>query len=237
MSRDYWKYFRDDLHYPEIQKPGPLALIAQGEADGLAELFQSGLKTRDQFFPALAENEGVTIHGQARGVPRLARENSAQHRLRVSRAFGWQRLAGRHWGLYKIFAAYGLPIVSLTNLSGDHWAEFDLEVEAPADTSLGDDTRDLLYWLIFEYKRASAMPRSVRLAKVVRGKFYIGLAHMDGERLSVYPLPPELVEPEGRLYVKAAPQGHESITVYPLDRRVLVKFSRPARAVLKLPLE
>jgi hypothetical protein len=228
MSRDYWKYFRDDLHYPEIQNPGPLALLAQGEAGELGSLFQSGLKMRDQFLPARAEEEGVIIHGQARGVPRLARESAGQHRLRVTNAFAWQRQAGRHWGLYQIFADYGLPIEELTYLQGDRWAEFDLKVKT--GHGLGDDDWDFLYWLIFEYKRAIAMPRTVRLGKLARGTIFIKAGAALGEKYLVYPPARKPPEPRGTVLAKMAVLTHEKWVVYPVRTKTYQRFQAPYRA-------
>jgi len=215
MSRDYWKFYREDLHYPEIQKPGPLALLAQAEAGELADLFQSGLRIRDQFFPSKAEDEGVALHGQARGVPRLDLENSYRYRLRVAKAFAWQRLAGRHWGLYKIFADYGLPIVKLEYLKGERWAEFDLEVEAKPGVEISEDTWELMTRLIFEYKRAIAMPRRTQILKRFKGEAKLAMGLVVGEQFTVYPPEPDLTMPLTKVCLAAAGLTHEKWTVLP----------------------
>lgn len=234
MTRRYWPYFRDSLGYPQIQRPGPLALIAEGAADEMDRLYQAGMKVREQFLPDLAETESVGIHGQSRGVHRHHLESGEQYRTRVINAFPWHRLAGRHRGMYKIFAAYGFPIISLVYLTGDAWAEFDLEVESPAGTGLDQNVFDLIRWMALEYKRAIAMPRNVRLIKRVRGRVRIKAAVAMAERLIIYPPPPELPEPQVVVKTKAAVITHEAWTVYP---QVLVRrFKAPAFAQAGIPL-
>jgi hypothetical protein len=213
MSGRYWKYFLDGLRYPEIQHGGALALLAEAEGGELDRLYEAGLGLRDQFFPARAENESVRIHGRARGVPSHRIENDEQYRLRVVNAFAWQRLAGRHWGLHRIFAEYGFPIISLKNLTGDHWAEFDLEVESPAGGGLGEDVWELVCWLIFEYKRASAMLRTPRLVKRVSGRISIRMAAIAGETITLYPPPPRPAPAALVLPAAGAPITHERWTL------------------------
>lgn len=209
MNKRYWKYFLNTLRYPEIQHGGALALLAEAEGGELDRLYDSGLKLRDQFLPALAEKESVQLHGRARGLPRHFLENDAQYRTRVLKAWAWQHLAGRHWGLHKIFAEYGFSKIRLTNLSGVHWAEFDLDIESPAGGSLGDDVWDLAYWLIFEYKRASAMLRTLRLVKRIQGRAVIRAALAAGEIFTLYPPPAKPAVPAARLFSGGKPVTHE----------------------------
>lgn len=214
MSRRYWKYFLDALRYPEIQRPGPLSLLAEAEGGELDRLYDSGLKFRDQFFPAHAEKESVQIHGRGRGIPRHFLENDAQYRSRVLNAWSWQYLAGRHWGLHKIFAEYGFPIINLTNLSGEyHWAEFDIDVESPPGQELSEEVFELIYWLIFEYKRASAMLRTLRLIKRAYGKVTVRLVPLTAERITVYPPPAELPEAKPKLVPALAWLSHEHLVI------------------------
>ena len=187
MSRDFWKYFKDDLHYPEIQRPGPLALLANAEGLEYNVLWRTGQKFRDQFFPGLAEKESVIIHGRSRGVPRHLMEDEDQYRTRVQHAWAWQWLSGRYRGFYIIFADYGFPVITLTELKGAHWAEFDLNVVSPPGRGLDQETFDLVLWIIFEYKRASAMLRTLRLTKEVRGQVIARMATLTGEKITVYP--------------------------------------------------
>lgn len=208
MSGRYWPYFLDGLRYPEIQHHGPLALLAEAEGHELDRLYDSGLMVRDQFFPDRAEKESVIIHGRARGVPRHFLENDGQYRRRVVRAWAWQWLAGRHWGLSTIFAEYGFPKIVLTPLTGPyHWAEFDIDVHSPNGGSLGDDVWDLIYWIVFEYKRASAMLRTPRLVKTIRGRIKIKTALSAGEIVTLYPPPAKPAVTTAKLY-----SGGKSIT-------------------------
>ena len=237
MNRRYWKYFLDGLRYPEIQHHGALALLAEAEGGELDRLYDSGLMIRDQFFPAKGEKESVLIHGKSRGVPRHFLENDVQYRSRVMNAWAWQHLAGRHWGLHKIFAEYGFPIISLTNLSGEyHWAEFDIEVEIPPGTGLGEEVFDLIFWIVFEYKRASAMLRTLRVLKRARGQIHIQMATAAGEHLTVYPLPPEFPVTRAAARVKLAPLTHETWTVRPLAARQLKTFKKPVTVELEFPI-
>jgi hypothetical protein len=229
MSRNYWKYFLDTVRYPQIQRPGPLALLAEAEGGELDRLYQSGLGLRDQFFPARAENESVAIHGRARGIPRHFLENDEQYRRRVIKAWAWQRLAGRHWGLYQIFAEYGFPIISLSNLSGERWAEFDIEVEIPSGQGFTDEVHDLILWLVFEYKRASAMLRGLRLVKRTRGRLVIACGILSGEYLTLYPKPPEDLISEGEIKIMAAPLEHEHWSLRPVSTRTFQLFGRRRR--------
>jgi len=185
--RDFRKYFKDDLHYPEIQRPGPLALLAEAEGLSYNALLEAGHKLREQFFPELAEKESVIIHGQSRGVPRHQLEDDDLYRIRVKHAWAWAWLSGRYWGFHKIFADYGFPVIDLTELKGDHWAEFDLNVESPHGWNLDDAVFELVTWIIFEYKRASAMLRTLRLTKRVRGRVILRTATLAGEHITVYP--------------------------------------------------
>ena len=236
MTNDYWQYARDVLAYPEIQQPGPLALLAEAEAREHDLLFGLGEKLRAQFLPALAENESVKFHGQSRGVPRHKNESDEQYRLRVINAFAWQKLAGRHHGMYKIFAEYGFPIIDMRYLSGDRWAEFDIEIESPIGQGLGEDIFDLILWLIFEYKRASAMLRTMRLVKRVRGRIRLKTAVLIGERHTVFPPPPELPVIVTPLNVGLVPLTHESWTVQPRPVPKLKKFKRPDQVALEYAL-
>ena len=186
--KKYWPYFRDGLGYPEIQHGGPLALLAQAEGGELDALYESGLKLREQFFPSLAEKESVLLHGLCRGVPRHRLEDDRQYRTRVAEAWAWQWQAGRVHGLERIFDSYGFPIVSLPAVEHPaHWAEFDLEVESPPGQALSAETWELLDWIIFEYKRASAMLRTLRLVKRVSGRVNIRMGVAMGERITLYP--------------------------------------------------
>lgn len=212
MSRDYWPYFKDQLGYPQIQRPGPLALLARAEAGQLGEVYASGAKVRDQFFPALAEAESLNYHGQARGVQRRPDETEAQYRIRVKEAFAWQKLAGRKEGLKKIFAAYGFQIDQITELSGDRWAEFDLDVAA--GDSLTAETWERLYWLADEYKRASAKLRTMRLHKAVRGLIRIKSAVSLADHITVYPPKTEPAPARAALVMASGAVIHERLTVF-----------------------
>lgn len=210
MKRRYWAYFLDTLRYPEIQHHGSLALLAEAEGGELERLYESAQKMRDQFFPGLAEKEAVIIHGQARGVPRHFLESDDQYRTRVLKAWPWQNMAGRHWGLHKIFTEYGFPVIRLTNLSGDdHWAEFDLDVESPPGAAVDELTWDLVLWIVFEYKRASAMLRTMRLVKVCRGRVVIKMAPVIGELITLYPAPSKPAETRATLYSGGLSITHE----------------------------
>lgn len=233
----YWKYFLNQLRYPEIQRHGPLALLAEAEGGELDRLYNSGLKVREQFFPALAEKESVLIHGRSRGIPRHFLENDGQYRSRVLNAWNWQYLAGRHWGLHQIFSEYGFPVITLTNLKDDHWAEFDIEVEIPPGLDLGEDVFDLIYWIIFEYKRASAMLRTLRVLKRARGRFHIALTPVTGERLIVYPPAPELPVTRAAVTIKAAPLTHETWVVRPGRSRRTITFKKPNTLGIDYSLE
>jgi hypothetical protein len=201
-----------------------LALLAEAEGGELDALYESGLKLRDQFFPALGEKESVVLHGRARGIPRHFLENDGQYRLRVQRAWAWQWLAGRHWGLHQIFAEYGFPIIKLIPLTGEnHWAEFDLEVESPTGLGLDEQTLDLIFWLVFEYKRASAMLRTLRVTKRQAAPLRILAAPALGEHLTVFPLTPAFGPIQPVVNAKAAPIMHERWIVrmedgFPLSR-------------------
>lgn len=236
MTRRYWPYFLNDLHYPQIQNPGPLSLIAEGAADELDLLYQAGLRVREQFFPALAEKEGVDIHGLARGVHRHYLENDGQYKTRVINAFPWHRLAGRHWGMYEIFRTYGFPIISLIYLTGDHWAEFDLEVESPPGIGVDQDVFDLVQWLALEYKRASAMLRTMRLIKRVHGRINIKMGLVVSERCIIYPPPPEMPESQVGVKTKMATLTHETWKVYPLTGHAYQSFPIPKDVMMKQPL-
>ncbi len=214
MTRRYWKYFLDILRYPEIQHHGPLALLAEAEGGQLDRLYDSGLKLRDQFFPGRAEKESVLNHGRARGLPRHFLEDDSQYRRRVVKAWAWQYLAGRHWGLHQIFEEYGFPVITLTNLSGPyHWAEFDLEVESPPGRELSEEVFELIYWLIFEYKRASAMLRTFRLLKRASGRLAVKMVTLTAERITVYPPAPNLPLTRPQLVPALVPVIHEHLTV------------------------
>jgi len=237
MKRRYWKYFLDTLRYPEVQHPGPLSLLAEAEGAELDSLYDSGLKLRDQFFPAKAEKESVILHGRSRGVPRHFLENDSQYRSRVLNAWGWQHLAGRHWGLYKIFAEYGFPIITLDRLTGAHWAEYDIEVEIPPGIPLSEEVFDLIYWIFFEYKRASAMLRTLRALKRVQGKIHIGMLVLQGERHIVYPPPPELPVARGGFKVKMAVISHETWTINPRPAKQYKTFKKPDLVGLEYSLK
>ena len=187
----YWPYFKDGLRYPEIQRGGPLAMLAEAEGEELDALYEAALKLREQFFPGLAEKESVLIHGQGRGVPRHLLADDRQYRTRVENAWAWQHLAGRVHGLKKLFASYGFPIVDLPPVGGERWAEFDLDVESPMGQPLTEETWELLTWIIFEYKRASAMLRTLRLAKRLSGRIKIKMAAVVAEKITLYPPPPK----------------------------------------------
>lgn len=210
MSARYWPYFLNQVRYPEIQHQGALALLAEAEGLELDRLYQAGLDLREQHFPARAEKESVLIHGQARGVPRHFLENDAQYRRRVVKAWAWQQLAGRHWGLHKIFAEYGFPNTTITPLSGpNHWAEFDIDVRSPDGGSLAEDVWELLFWIVFEYKRASAMLRSLRLVKTYRGVVKIKAAPVVGEIITLYPPPAKPQPGRAVLYGGGKSISHE----------------------------
>ena len=237
MTRRYWPYFLDTLRYPEIQHHGPLALLAEAEGHELDRLYDSGQKLRDQFFPALGENESVVIHGRGRGIPRHFLEKDSQFRTRVLNAWSWQHLAGRHWGLHKIFAEYGFPIITLENLKGEyHWAEFDIEVEIPPGVGLDEQVFDLIYWIVFEYKRASAMLRTLRFLKRALGKIHIAMAVLQGERHIVYPPAPELPVTSAPLKFKMALLAHETWTINPRPVSEKKVFARPDIVKLEFQL-
>lgn len=234
MTRDYWKYFKDDLGYPQISRPGPLALLAEAEAGELGAQFAAGENLRRQFFPRLAEGEAVDLHGLGRGMARYRLESDRQYRLRVKDAFAWHLKSGRHWGMHDIFAEYGFPIISMIYLKDDHWAEFDIEVQSPDGTAIDDNIFELVYWLVFEYKRASAMLRTMRLIKRTAGKFIIKAALAVGERHVIYPPPPEPSIPPALVKTKMAALTHEHWTLMPKVVRYTVK--KPQAAGLSFPL-
>jgi hypothetical protein len=234
MSRRYWKYYLDTVRYPEIQHRGALALLAEADAQELDRLYDSALNLREQFFPALADKESVVRHGRSRGVPRHFLENDPQYRSRVVKAWSWQHLAGKHWGMYEIFAEYGFPIISLRYLTGEHWAEFDIEVEIPDGQGFGDEVFDLIYWLVFEYKRASAMLRGISMIKRSRGLLRIASGLMTGERWILYPGPPEVPPSDGEIKTLVAPLGHEHWTLRPRRVRNFKLLSRRRRIYPKV---
>ena len=78
-------------------------------------------------------------------------------------------------------------MITLTELKGDHWAEFDINVESPHGWNLDEAVFELITWIIFEYKRASAMLRTLRLTKRVRGQVILRMATLAGEHITVYP--------------------------------------------------
>ncbi len=215
MTSKYWQYFRDTLAYPEIQRPGPLALLAEAEAREHDLLFALGENVRDQFLPELALQESVALFGSSRGVPRHYIETDEQYRKRVVQAFAWQKLSGRYHGLYRIYEEYGFPLIRLVELKGGQWAEFDIELLAPHSGQNLEELFELLSWIALEYKRASAMLRRIRLVRRFEEKIYFGLGLSAFERTTIYP--PPFAAPRVSLNVaaKAAAVSHERWAIYP----------------------
>ena len=213
MTTKTWDFFKDDLNYPEIQVPGPLAFLAESMAESLDVELGRAEAVRKQHFPMLCEKESLKYHAKGRGINRHHKESEDKFRIRVAQAFAWQKLAGRFRGLHKIFEHYGFPIIRFSELKGSQWAEFDLVVESKG--ALDDDVWDLIFWMANEYKRASAKLRSLRLAKQIRGRIFMRSAVAIGEHITVFPLAVNPAPAKPNIKNLMATITHENWRIYP----------------------
>lgn len=183
MASEFWRYFRDVLRWPLIHKPGPLAALVQGQARSLDETRDDIVYFREQWFPEHCEASLIPGYGTSRGLVRHPRENAAQFRQRVIKAYAWHMLGGKIEGLPQILRFYGFESLKIENLreyQPSRWAEFQLGLKTPASQaeqeSLLKDL-DALIWLINEYKPA----RSV-LARIYTDTYNLNPAVWSGAR-------------------------------------------------------
>lgn len=152
----FWEYFRDKLRFPPIQRPGPLAALAEGGAATLDTVRGVMLKLREQFFPEKCEKELLKHYAASRGIVRAPLEPEAHWLYRVRFAYLWWSRGGRAGGMANALTNYfGFLSVTIENLrfeDPERWAEFRVIAEL-----LGSDpsvTPEQVEWAVGEMKPA-----------------------------------------------------------------------------------
>lgn len=152
----FWAYFRDKLRFAPIQRPGPLAALAEGAAAALDTVREVMLKLREQFFPEKCEQELLKRYARSRGIVRVPLEPEAHWLYRVRFAYLWWRSGGRGGAMAITLTNYfGFLSVTIENLRGEdpeRWAEFRVRAELiGSDPSVAPEQVE---WAINEMKPA-----------------------------------------------------------------------------------
>lgn len=130
----FFDYMRDILSWALIGRPGPLAALMEGVGRYLDDVQSDIVWLRDQYIVPLADDAMIPAFGESRGVPRTRFDSNRQYRVRVERAYAWQKLGGLETGLPRILEEYGFPdgvIKNLRETDPERWATFAVHLLTP----------------------------------------------------------------------------------------------------------
>ena len=187
----FWTYFRTQLAWPQIFRPGPLSALLEGLARSFDAAREDILWFRRQFSPVTCEDQYLDRHARSRRVKRFPTETDAQYRARVCAAYGWHLLGGKQAGMPQIVEAYGynVGVASLRPEDEERFAEFRLVTTL--DRPLEAQDPEILTGLANEYKRASSKLAAVRVERTVNDSgesavFAAGVT-VGGATMTIYP--------------------------------------------------
>lgn len=113
----FWDYFKKELRFPAIFRPGPLAMLADGAAGLLDTVREIIIQLRDQFFPLLCETEQLKRFAAARGIVRAPLEAEDYWLSRVKFAYLFWAMGGRASSLAEALCkSFDFTSVDIINL-------------------------------------------------------------------------------------------------------------------------
>jgi P2-related tail formation protein len=172
----FWSYFKDSLHWSLIQAAGPLAVISKGLALYMDDVREDIHWLRDQLHPATCDETLVTYHGESRGITKYPGESPEQYRIRVVKAYVWQKLGSKAKGLPIILDHHGYPGCEVINVRKEdeaRWAEFKVRLKTP-ESGLSTDDYKLVAWAANEAKPASSKLAGLDVVSEVAGTIQAG---------------------------------------------------------------
>ncbi len=198
----FWNYFKRQLRWPLIQRPGPLALLAEGGAESLDAARETVLTLRAQFFADRCEAGFLANFARSRGIARAPLETEEHFTARVRNAYRYWARLGRPSTLQRALLDYfGFNSVEVLNRRDEDpalWAEFWVVIRNYGDSSIYDIAQ--LFWDINEIKPARSKLAGVLLdyEVVAPTAVYIAAAAYDRSIDILYPYSPgAIIAPMG----------------------------------------
>lgn len=184
----FWDYFRKELRFPPIARPGVLAMLVEGAAAALDAAREVVLQLRYQFFPFSCEEVYLVRFARSRGIVRNPLEPDEHWLARVRFAYHWWARGGRASAMAEALRiGFSFADVVVVNLgatgalydettgamlfdettdapldfeAGPRWAEFMVIVYLAGNEQLW--TMDQVVWAINEVK-----PARSKLAEII----------------------------------------------------------------------
>lgn len=211
----FWGYFKDELRWPLIWRPGPLAALVEGLGRALDDVLADIMWFRRQFNPATCEASHVPAHAASRGIARHRLESATTFRGRCERAFAWHALGGGQAGVPRILEHLGYPdctIVNMRERDPDRWAEFMPRVPVP-EAGLGTEDYELVAWAADDTKPARSIVAGVQTEGTAAATVSAAAALVLGTVATLAPAVPRETNVAGEVRVAGYLHGISTATL------------------------
>jgi P2-related tail formation protein len=210
-------YFKKTLRWPLLASPGPLSMLVDGGASVLDIARDHIMWLRNQFAPALCEDEFLIHFARSRGVRRAPLETEEHYQARVRAAYLWWSRGGRASSLEQTLVRYfgfaSVTVESLRDEDPDRWAEFRVVLDVQgSDLTMGFEHSE---WAINEIKPARSKLAGINIRREQASPLYLAAALHGSERISIEPWAITELSASGTLTVGAALQHTAIVSIYP----------------------
>lgn len=188
----FWAYFRDTLRLPFIQRPGPLAMLAEGAAPLLDAVRDAILLLRDQFLVSRCEEGYLNNFARSHGLVRAPQESDESWTGRVQLSYLWWARGGRAGLMAQVLVDhFGFASVEIINMRASdaaRWAEFKVVAYVIGGNLMF--TTAQVEWAINEVKPARSKLASIEYIYSVEGNVpAYSFGATSAEIVTVYPEP------------------------------------------------
>ncbi|MBU1002801.1 MAG: phage tail protein [Proteobacteria bacterium] len=211
----FWSYFRDELRWPLIWKPGPISALVEGLARTMDDARADVLWFRNQFNPATCDDANLAEHAASRGLERHRLETDLGHRARCEKAFAWQALGGGQVGVPKILEHLGYPNSAIRNIreeDEERWAEFKVRTRVP-ERGIESVDLELIAWAANDQKPARSILAGLETEGVIGGGAYAATVLLTGTVVTLGPEIPAETNVIAQLYVGSYIHGISTTTL------------------------
>ncbi|OQY20069.1 MAG: hypothetical protein B6I36_02170 [Desulfobacteraceae bacterium 4572_35.1] len=213
----FGEYFKKTLRWLPSASLGPLAVLTEGIALALDSAREHVLWLRDQFLPALCDDESLEHFARSRGITRASMEIEEHYLGRLRSAYLWWARGGRsssiELALTRYFGFESATVVSLRDEDPDRWAEFRVELDVlGGDLTMGFKQAE---WAINENKPARSRLAGIKIKCEQASPVYLAATIQSSEHVSVQPWAITELSTTGTLYFGGAIQHTDIVSIYP----------------------
>ncbi|MDD5107548.1 MAG: hypothetical protein PHC49_18290 [Desulfuromonadaceae bacterium] len=212
----FWDYFLRALRLPFIQRPGPLAMLAEGGADSLDAARTDMLGLRDQFFPSRCDDAFLYRFAAARGIVRHPLEPAEHWAERIRFAYAWWVSGGRESAMAEaLTAGFGFTKADVFNMRIEdpaRWASFKVWLLCESITVPSVSAASVI-WAINEVKPARS--KLATLGFATPGTMHIAAASAIGITVTTPAHPEPSFQPPARIHITTGCVTGMTVTTQP----------------------